>query len=552
MKPSYDARPWLASYPAGMPAQLTPRFGDVLSAFRDAVAQCPDHTAITCFEREISFREWDETSDRIAAGLAHAGIGRQDRVSIISQNIPAFAEAAVAIWKIGAIPVPCNPMYRAQELGRIFADCAPAAVICEPSTASTVRDALHAAGLGDRPIFLAAPNPSPPMSLADGTFEPVAATSLDELGTGQAPPQPLPIDGRTIGLLLYTSGTTGIPKGAMLRHDSLAFNAEAMAILCGVHARSRILGIAPLFHITGFVSHLVMTIVMRCKLILYYRFDPGMVLDTIRRTRPTYTVGAITAFNALMNTPGACAEDFASFETVFSGGAAIPPALRDALADRLGIDIRPCYGMTETASPTHGCPQGLGLPADPVSNALPIGLPTPSTEAMIADEAGHPVPVGEAGEIWMRGPQVMEGYWNKPDETRDTLVDGWMRSGDIGFMDQAGWFFLVDRKKDMINASGYKVWPREVEDCLYGHPAVRDAAVVGVADAYRGENVAAYLSLKAGMGVEEDELREFCRARLAAYKCPRHFTILDDLPKTLTGKIQRNVIREMAQTPAKG
>jgi long-chain acyl-CoA synthetase len=333
----------------------------------------------------------------------------------------------------------------------------------------------------------------------------------------------------------------------MIRHDSLAFNAQAMGAWGGVNSTSRVLGIAPLFHITGFVSHLAMCIVAQCTLILHYRFEPRVVLDVIRKTRPTYVVGAITAFNALMNTEGACKEDFESFDAVYSGGAAIAPALANKIEARLGVSIRPCYGMTETTSPSHATPPRLPIPIDPDSGAMAVGIPIFSTEAMIVSESGEAVPVGERGELWMRGPQIMTGYWNKPEETSEALSDGWMRSGDIAFMDTAGWFYLVDRKKDMINASGFKVWPREVEDCLYQHAAIREAAVVGIPDPYRGENVVAYISLRSGAATTREDLTAFCRERLTGYKCPRRFEILDELPKTITGKIQRNVVREMAR-----
>jgi long-chain acyl-CoA synthetase len=267
-------------------------------------------------------------------------------------------------------------------------------------------------------------------------------------------------------------------------------------------------------------------------------------LDAIREHRPSFTVGAITVFNALMNAPGAAREDFASFEVIGSGGAPIAPALADAIHQRLGQRIWPSYGMTETTSPAHFCPIGVTPPVDPASGALSIGVPVYETDAMIVDDEGRPLAPGEAGEIWMRGPQLMAGYWNKPDETAESLAGGWMHSGDIGVMDSDGWFYVVDRKKDMINASGFKVWPREVEDVLLAHPAVREAAVVGEPDPYRGETVTAFVSLKPGAAVGLDELTLHCRGQLAGYKVPRSIEVLTELPKTLTGKIQRAELRK--------
>jgi long-chain acyl-CoA synthetase len=330
----------------------------------------------------------------------------------------------------------------------------------------------------------------------------------------------------------------------MMRHASLAFSAELTARWAGLGRASRTLAIAPFFHITGFVCHLLTALSARATLIAYYRFDPALVLDVIRRSRPTFTVGAITAFNALMSAPGAAAEDFASFERICSGGAPIPPALAADFEARLGRRLYPAYGMTEVSGATHFAPFGRPAPIDPGSGTLSIGIPGSSIEAIIADENDNELPVGEVGELLVRSPQLMMGYWRKPEESAAALRNGWMHTGDVGLRDAAGWFYLVDRKKDMIIASGFKVWPREVEDVLYMHPVVREAAVIGVADAYRGETVKAYISLKAGARYDEGDLLGHCREHLAAYKIPKMIEVLPELPKSMAGKIQRVVLKE--------
>jgi long-chain acyl-CoA synthetase len=281
----------------------------------------------------------------------------------------------------------------------------------------------------------------------------------------------------------------------------------------------------------------------RAMLVMHYRFDPGLALDVIRTARPTFAIGAITAFNALMNLPGSTREDLACFDRIYSGGAPVPPALADAFAEKFGLIVHPAYGMTETTAPTHLTPCGVKAPVDPVSGARSIGVPAPSTYAAVIDEDGRRLGPGGIGELVMRGPQIMAGYWRKPAETEAALKDGWMHSGDVGFFDEQGWFYLVDRKKDMIIASGFKVWPREVEDTLYGHPAVREAAVIGVPDAYRGETVKAFVSLVPQTKASPEELIRHCRERLAAYKAPRSIEVLDELPKTVSGKIQRAALR---------
>ncbi len=365
---------------------------------------------------------------------------------------------------------------------------------------------------------------------------------------GEAPPERA-AGPDELGLLLYTSGTTGQPKGAMLRHSSMAFTSQIYRDWGPVTPASRILGIAPLFHITGVIAHVGVAFSARCPLILNFRFEPSLVLDVIRERRPTFTAGAITAFNALMNAPGVTPADFASFDGLYSGGAPIAPALADAILEKLGQPVFPAYGMTETTSPTHAGPRPHRPPVDPATGALAIGVPIQDTEAMIVGDDGQPMPVGEVGEVWMRGPQIMAGYWNKPEQTAEALHDGWMRSGDVGFMDADGWFYLVDRKKDMISASGFKVWPREVEDVLIAHPAVREAAVVGEPDAYRGETVKAFVSFKPGQTASLEEITAHCRERLASYKVPRMIEVIEELPKTLTGKIQRVALRGKPAPP---
>jgi long-chain acyl-CoA synthetase len=268
-----------------------------------------------------------------------------------------------------------------------------------------------------------------------------------------------------------------------------------------------------------------------------------VVLDAIREHRPTFTVGAITVFIALLNAPGGSRADWASFRSIYSGGAPISPATNQAFEAATGCYIHNIYGLTETTSPSHAVPLGATAPVDPASGALSVGVPVPGTVVRILAEEGTELPPGEVGEIVTRGPQVVAGYWGKPDETAHAIRDGWLHTGDVGFMDPAGWFYLVDRKKDLINAAGYKVWPREVEDVLYEHPAVREAAVIGVPDPYRGETVKAFVSLREGGSATPDELIAFAKERMAAYKYPRSLEIVDELPKTVTGKILRRALR---------
>jgi len=546
---AYQHKPWEELYPSEWRAMPQTEFGDLLSMFRAAVARAPDAAAIHYFDKTLTYDDLDRLSDALGCWLEQQGLKSGDRAAVILQNVPQFIIFVLAAWKCGGIPVPSNPLYRPAELAKLFVDCRPKIVLVEDGNMQAAREALRLAGLDAAFLSTSAhefQTRGDSRALADRLPTPSGAVDfMDALSGRQGSalttitPQPGPL-----GLLLYTSGTTGLPKGAMLSHASMAHNAQAMRNLVGLNANSRILAIAPLFHITGFICHFAAILSPGCSLILHYRFNPAVVLDAIREYRPTYMVGAITAYNALIATPGIRREDFASFESMGTGGAPVPSALHEKINGATGLPLQTAYGMTETTAQAAYALPRFDIPIDPTSGAISVGIPTPGTEVLIVDDSGAPVPVGTRGELWMRGPQIMQGYWQKPEDTAATLAGGWLHSGDIAVMDEAGWLYLVDRKKDVIIASGFKIWPREVEDVLYAHPAVREAAVVGVPEAYRGETVKACVSLNAGHAVTVEELLAHCRERLTGYKQPRILEIVAELPKTVTGKIQRNVVRD--------
>ena len=538
--------PWVRLYPKTISAPFQAEHGDMLSMFRDAVRRNPDAAALIYFDQTVSFAALDAQSDALAVWLQDRNVAPGDRVCVVTQNIPSFPVLCLAAWKAGAVPVPGNPMYRAAELARIFADAEPSVVLCQEAEAEEIFAGLEAAGLSHLPIVLASPSDGqsrndkrvlpPRMAASRG----VRLADIIESHRGRKP-RLASFKPDELALILYTSGTTGVPKGAMLLQQGMAFNSQIMRDWCALDQHDRILAIAPFFHVTGLICHMGAAFSAACAMVLNYRFEPNVVLEMIRLHRPTFAIGAITAFNALLRLHDATAADMASLTKVWSGGAPIPPALRDDIQKQLGFAVHNSYGMTELTSPAVLAPYGHEIPVR--DGVLSIGIPIPSTEIRIADEHDRPVAPGTIGEILVRGPQVMAGYWRKPQESATALAGGWMHSGDLGFMDDEGWIYLVDRKKDVIIASGFKVWPREVEDVLYTHPAVREAAVIGVPDAYRGENVKACVSLVNGTSVLEDELIAHCRERLAAYKIPRTIDIMSDLPKTVSGKIQRAVLR---------
>ncbi len=499
----------------------------------------------------LSVAEVDRASDALSVALVAAGCQRGDRVAIDLQNVPQFVISLLAAWKAGCIVVSINPMNKERELTYLLEDSGAVVLITLQSLyrdvaanvvpGSSVRTVITTSELdyaGEVPPLLASSTSETP----DGTVDFLA---LIERHDGEQP-EPISLGLDDVAFLTYTSGTTGPPKGAMNTHANVVFNSEAYRQWMSLTPDDVVLGVAPLFHITGIIAHITVSLLVPMKLVLAYRFDPATVLDAVERTRPTFTVGAITVFTALMNDPSFADRDLSSLTKVYSGGAPIAPAIVERFQHEAGAYIHNIYGLTETTSPSHGVPMGQSAPVDPTSGALSVGVPIFNTVVRVVDEEGNDVPAGDVGEFVTSGPQIVAGYWNKPEETAHALPGGDLHTGDVGFMDADGWYYVVDRKKDMIIASGYKVWPREVEDVLYGHPAVREAAVIGVPDEYRGETVKAFVSLRPGESATEAELIAFCKERMAAYKYPRSVELVEELPKTVTGKILRRELRQPA------
>lgn len=519
---------------------------DLLDA---AVAELGDRPLLYSFETALSALEVGRLVDGIASGLVGLGVERGDRVALHMQNDPQYVVALLATWRAGAIAVPCSPMLRAGELTHHLADAGATTLIAlHDLYASVGREACAEVGIErtivtgphdlDRHRDGGAPGPAP-----QRFEETVDLLRLAREGDRVIvfPESPAPDD---VAVLTYTSGTTGPPKGAMNTHANIVAAANIYRGVLEVGEDDVVLGIAPLFHVTGLTGHIGLALAARAPLVLAHRFDPEVVAALIERHRATVTVAAITAYIALASSDAAGRHDLSSLRKTYSGGAPIPPAVADEVEAKLGFRIRPVYGLTETSGPTQLAPLEGPVPVHAASGALAVGRTAPRTELRILDPDGAPLPPGEPGEIALRGPQVVPGYWERPEETERAFPDGELRTGDVGIVDEDGWLYVVDRLKDMIVASGFKVWPREVEDALYAHAAVREAAVVGVPDAYRGETVWAFVSLQPDAACEPDELVAHCRERLASYKYPRHVTVLDELPKTASGKILRRALRD--------
>ena len=547
----YDEKPWLKEYAPGVPAEIEAEHSSGLEMFRATAGRLPDGVAIHYFDNPITYRELDELSDALAAGLVERGLEAGDRVALYLQNVPQFVIAMLAAWKAGAIAVTINPMLKSRELSTLLTDSGARALVAleslwrdvakevVPSTdveIALTTSELDFLGDGEPPALLGE-------SKRERDPETVDFVELIEAHRGEKPAEPS-LSAGDVAFLTYTSGTTGPPKGAMNTHGNLSFNSQAYRDWIGLSDEDVVYGVAPLFHITGLIAHIGVSLLTGMPLVLSYRFDPDVALELIERHRVTFTVGSITVFIAMMNAPTASQRDVSSFKKTVSGGAPIAPPTVEAFERQFGAYIHNIYGLTETTSPSHCVPFGSRAPVDEASGALSVGVPIFNTTVRIVGENDEELPPGEVGEIVTEGPQVVAGYWNKPEETENAIPGGRLHTGDVGLMDENGWFYIVDRKKDQINAAGYKVWPREVEDVLYGHDAVREAAVIGVPDEYRGETVKAFVSVKPGAEVDAEGLIAYCKERMAAYKYPRQIEFIDELPKTASGKVLRRELRE--------
>ncbi len=552
----YENRPWLSSYPAWVPSDLDTAGFTPIEDFKISATRRPDAPAIYYFDHVISYGEVDRLSDSLAVAFSDLGLAQGDRIIVDLQNVPQVLISVYAAWKLGAIVVPVNPMYKEKELAYFCEDSRPKIFLTLQETAanldlSFLREAQVKTLITTSPLdFL------PTIAEVPGLLQGIKRTSVEgalelsdllEKYAGKRPDM-AKVSSSDIAYLTYTSGTTGRPKGAMNTHGNVAFSARVYQYMMQLDTTDVVLGVAPLFHVTGEVAHSAVAALVGIPLVLYYRFDPGETLRLIERWKVTMTVAAITVYIALLNHPDIKKRNLSSFIKAYSGGAPVSEATVKQFEDLTGLYLHNVYGMTETTSPSHIVPWGKKAPVDKESGALSVGVPVPNSVIRIVDDEKGTTDLapGDVGEIADRGPMVVPGYWQKPEETNEAIRDGWLFTGDVGKMDEDGWFYVVDRKKDMIIASGFKVWPRDVEDVIYQHPAVREAAVVGIADEYRGETVKAYVALKAGMeeGIAPEDLISFCKDRMAAYKYPRQVEFVPEIPKTLTGKFLRRALRE--------
>lgn len=533
----------------------------MLQAWERQVQTRPGAPSIHYFDVTLTIAEIDRAASLLAVGLLDSGLQPGDRMAIYLQNDPQWLVALLAGWKCGAVPVAVNPMLRAEELRHVLGDSGARALVCLDSLFSSVREVAGGTELctiiTTHPLDMT-PDAAVPDALAarmsprqifDAASDwriTTAGRSKDAVRQGECPAT------ADIAALVYTSGTTGPQKGAMNTHSAMVHSSAVYCRWWDIRPEHDVIvGLAPLFHITGLIAVLGAHILGGAPIVLMHRFDAEYTLRAVQRWQGTFMIGASTAFIALINHPALAQIDVSSLTKTVSGGAPVSPALIDRVRAATGWTLRGAYGLTETTSPTHLGPVAVDPPTDPESGATAVGIPVPGARVRIVDPAtGADLPLGGTGEIVVSGPMVVPGYWRRPEESARAIVDGWLHTGDIGKMIDGGWLFVIDRLKDVINVAGYKVFPRDVEDVLYRHPAVLEAAVVGVPDDYRGETVKAFVSLTQGATTSPQEIIGFCRDRMAAYKYPRSVVIVDELPKNTAGKILRRELRRSVGRPS--
>ena len=512
----------------------------------------PERTAMQFYGRAISFAELDAAVGRFAGFLQERGLRAGDRLAISLENCPQFAIAYYGALRAGAIVVCLNPMHKEAELRHEFEDSGARALVISDLAYAAVEPFRAQTGLATvvltayRDFLPEAPSlPPPPSFLETRPGPPPAGTDalLELLRASKELKAQVPRLLSDTALLQYTSGTTGSPKAAEITHANLVSNCELQRLYIGAADDDVALGVLPWFHITGMECQMNMMAFMGAPLVVIGRFDLVTVLRAIGLYRCTLTTLIATINVAIVNFPRTREFDLSSLRHCFSGGAPVPAAIAQRWEEITGHKLIEGYGLSETTAPTH-----LNPPERPKYGT--VGVPLPLTEARIVDpnDGTTELAPGKSGEIVVRGPQVMKGYWRNPDATARAFRDGWFLTGDIGRVDDDGYFTIEERKKDMLKVSGFSVFPAEVEALMYRHPAVAEVGVVGVADPYRGEDPVAFVVLKpdAKGNVTEQQLVDWCKEAMSVYKAPREICFIDALPKTASGKVLKRVLRDQA------
>ncbi|MBV7540787.1 long-chain fatty acid--CoA ligase [Acidovorax sp. sic0104] len=557
-------RPHYKFWPHRLPKAITLPSTSLWDNLAISARRYPDKAALVFFGSTLSYRQLVDGAERLAARLATLGVQRGDRVVLCMQNCPQLVMAHFAILRANAVVVPVNPMNRAEELKHYITDPDTKVAITTGDLAPELAKASNALPAGERLAHLMVTQFSdafdvgvtgtdaPPEAWMDwlGTRHPLPALDgghvhawTDALAAADTPPV-LQVGPNDLALLPYTSGTTGLPKGCMHLHRSILHNAAAGALWGTASVDTVTLAVVPMFHITGMVSVMHTAIYAGATLVIMPRWDRDLAGRLISRYQVTSWTNIPTMVIDLLGSPHFASYDLTSLAYIGGGGAAMPQAVAQRLLEQYGLRYSEGYGLTETAAPSHSNP-----PDHPKQQCL--GIPFMSTDARVIDpDTLQEVQVGEQGEIIIHGPEVFEGYWKRPDATASAFIefDGkrFFRSGDLGRMDEDGYFFLTDRLKRMINASGFKVWPAEVEALMFRHPAIQEACIIAAKDSYRGETVKAVVVLRASHkdSTTEQQIIDWCRENMAVYKVPRIVQFVSALPKSGSGKVMWRALQE--------
>ncbi|KAF1687837.1 long-chain fatty acid--CoA ligase [Pseudoxanthomonas taiwanensis] len=551
-------RPWLQSYPQGVPAEIDPdRFRSIADVFAKSVAEFADRPAYRNFGKTLTYAEIDRLSKQFAAYLlGELGLKKGDRVAIMMPNCLQYPIAIFGVLRAGLTVVNVNPLYTARELKHQLVDAGASAIVVVDNFGHTVQEVLAetplkqviTTGLGDMLGFPKGPLVNFVLRYVKKMVPeydiPGAVRFRDALAIGKrhALP-PVEIDSGDIAFLQYTGGTTGVAKGAMLTHRNLVANMQQASAWLGGNKLERgnevIITALPLYHIFALTANCLVFMELGGlnHLITNPRDMRGFVKE-LKGTRFTAITGVNTLFNGLLNTPGFEEVDFSSLKITLGGGMAVQRAVAERWKKVTGVTLVEAYGLTETS------PAACINPLDLKEFNGSIGLPIPSTDVCIKDDNGNVLPYGEIGELCIKGPQVMKGYWQRPEETAKAIdADGWLHTGDMARIDEKGFVYIVDRKKDMILVSGFNVYPNEVEDVVAAMPGVLEVAAVGVPDEHSGEAVKVFIVRK-DPNLTEEQVKAYCREKLTGYKRPRYVEFRDELPKSNVGKILRKELRD--------
>ncbi len=554
-----EERFWHKAYAPGIPKSIDYEKITMPEALRRTAKDLPDVVALNMMGKEIRYRELDELVDRFAAALSALGIKKGDKVSLLLPNIPQVVVAAYAVFRLGGVVVMNNPLYTERELEYQLNDSESKMAICldllvprilklkektriQTVIACHIRDYLP---FPKKQLF--------PIVKKKMHRKPVPGEGVHEFVelVKQHPPSPprAEVTFQDLASLQYTGGTTGLSKGVMLSHANLSVNVQQLKawIPEAQPGKDSVIGIFPFFHSAGFTAVMNQSIFRGLTAILVPRPDPDVVLEMTKKFRPTWFPCVPTIYVGLLNHPKFRGPEFSFIKGCVSGAAPLAMETIRGWEEAVGATIIEVYGLTETSPLSHANPWGGK------TKVGSVGLPVSDTDCRIVDlEMGtKDLRIGESGEILLKGPQLTQGYYKKPEETANAIRNGWFHTGDIGYMDDEGYLYIVDRKKDMIIAGGYNIYPREIDEVLYAHPKIQEACAVGLPDPYRGETVKAFIVRKAGEGLTEEEVMAYCKEKLAAYKVPKMVEFMDELPKSAIGKVLRRSLKEMEMEKTK-